>query len=155
MINRTTCQREILAAVNHLIQLKESVKKGHDEEKLREYGLNGYSLSELHVIQCIGNAGLLNITAISQKMKMTKGAISKICAKLLQRALVEKLKLVDNQKEIYFNLTLEGKQVFVAHEELHQQVESNWLKILENYSDEEHLVIKRFIIDVAYAMERN
>ncbi|MBI6547208.1 MarR family transcriptional regulator [Xenorhabdus lircayensis] len=148
MFNRKVCQCEILAAVNHLIHLRDSVKQGHDEETLREYGISGYSLSELHVIQCIGAAGLLNITSISQAMKMTKGAISKICAKLLQRSIVEKLKMVDNQKETYFSLSIKGKRIFAAHEKLHQQAEAKWLQMLENYSAEELLIIKRFVVGV-------
>ncbi|MBD2797904.1 MarR family transcriptional regulator [Xenorhabdus sp. 18] len=121
----------------------------HNEEALREYGLSGYSLSELHVIQCIGESGLLNITSISQVMGMTKGAISKICAKLFQRSIVEKLKMVDNQKETYFSLTDERKQIFAAHEKLHQQAEARWLKLLENYSLAEWMTIKQFIADMA------
>ncbi|MBD1228999.1 MarR family transcriptional regulator [Xenorhabdus griffiniae] len=149
MSNSTVYQREILAAVNHLIQLRDGIKRGHNEETLREYGLSGYSLSELHVIQCIGESVLLNITSISQALGMTKGAISKICAKLLQRSIVEKLKMVDNQKETYFSLTDEGKQIFSAHEKLHRQIEARWLQILENYSPEELMTIKRFIADIS------
>ncbi|MDC9598456.1 MarR family transcriptional regulator [Xenorhabdus anantnagensis] len=152
MNNRTVYQREILTAVNHLIHLRGSTKRGHHEEALREYGLSDYSLSELHVIQSIGVSGLLNITSISQAMGMTKGAISKICAKLLQRSIVEKLKMADNQKETYFSLTDDGKRIFAAHEKLHQQAEARWLKLLENYSAEELMTIKRFIVDIADMM---
>ncbi|MBD2812422.1 MarR family transcriptional regulator [Xenorhabdus sp. Vera] len=155
MINSTACQREILAAIHHLIHLRNDVKQGHDKEKLREYGISDYSLSELHVIQCIGDSGLLNITAISQAMKMTKGAISKICAKLIQRVILEKLKMVDNQKESYFSLTIEGKKVFVAHEKLHRQAEAKWLQILENYSVEEQLLIKQFVLDVVETVDHS
>ncbi|OTA17460.1 MarR family transcriptional regulator [Xenorhabdus vietnamensis] len=152
MNNRTAYQREILTAVNQLIHLRDSTKRGNNEETLREYGLTGYSLSELHVIQSIGVSGLLNITSISQAVGMTKGAISKICAKLLQRSIVEKLKMVDNQKETYFSLTNDGKQIFVAHEKLHQQAEDRWLQILENYSSEELMIIQRFIVDIVGIM---
>ncbi|AOM42108.1 MarR family transcriptional regulator [Xenorhabdus hominickii] len=148
MINNTACQHEILSAVNQLIHIRDNVRQGHDEETLREYGISDYSLSELHVIQCIGNSGLLNITAISQAMKMTKGAISKICTKLLQRSIVEKLKMVDNQKETYFRLSDEGKWAFAAHEKLHQRAEAKWLQLLENYSAEELMTIERFLMDV-------
>ncbi|CAM3787358.1 MarR family transcriptional regulator [Xenorhabdus thuongxuanensis] len=141
-------QREILAVVNHLIHLRDGTKGRSNEKTLSEYGLSGYSLSELHVIQCIGKSVLLNITSISQALGMTKGAISKICAKLLQRSIVEKLKMVDNQKETYFSLTDEGKQIFATHEKLHQQAEARWLQILENYSPEELITIKRFIADI-------
>ncbi|WP_340617308.1 MarR family transcriptional regulator [Xenorhabdus entomophaga] len=155
MTNSTVHQREILAAVNHLIHLRDNIKQRHDEKTLREYGISDYSLSELHVIQCIGESGLLNITAISQTVKMTKGAISKVCAKLLQRSLVEKLKMVDNQKETYFRLTGEGRRLFDLHEKLHQQAEARWLQKLESYSAEELRIIKRFVMDVIGIIEHS
>ncbi|MEQ1976873.1 hypothetical protein [Xenorhabdus sp. SGI240] len=70
------------------------------------------------VNQRIGESVLLNIISISQTLGMTKGAISKISAKLLQRPIVEKR---------------------------HRQIEARGLQILENYSPEELMTTRRFI----------
>ncbi|MCG3462932.1 hypothetical protein L7G72_13965 [Xenorhabdus bovienii] len=85
-------------------------------------------------------------------MKMTKGTILKICAKRLRRSIVEKLKMVDNQKETYFSLTFEEKRDFVAYELLREKAEERWLKILKNYSEEELVIIRQFITDMVGVM---
>ncbi|MBD2794210.1 MarR family transcriptional regulator [Xenorhabdus szentirmaii] len=151
----TTRQRELLAAINHLMHLRSGARQGYDEKTLHKHGLGGYSLSELHVIQHIGVSGLLNVTAISQRMQMTRGAISKICAKLLLRSVLEKSKMSGNQKETHFSLSIEGKKVFSEHEKLHKLAEEKWMKVLANYSEEELMVIKRFITDVSEAVEHS
>ena len=79
------------------------------------------TLSELHVIACIGKQGQVNVTAISQEMDMTRGAISKISTKLLQRGYLVKKQRADNQKEVHFQLTPMGDEIFRLHEELHEQ----------------------------------
>ncbi|SCN31449.1 Transcriptional regulator, MarR family [Bacillus cytotoxicus] len=111
------------------------------------------SLSELHVIECIGNKGLINVTAITEEMGMTKGAISKICTKLFNKKYVEKMKMLDNQKEIFFCLTESGNEIYRAHEKLHQQVEEKWLFLLNQYTEEELLFIQRFVRDVGAHLE--
>ncbi len=82
----------------HFLHKKEEHLKRQNEKFLRETGVSSMSLSELHVIECIGKNGLMNVTAITTEMGMTKGAISKICTKLFQKQFVEKMQMLDNQK---------------------------------------------------------
>ena len=65
----------------------------------------------------------MNVTAITTEMGMTKGAISKICTKLFQKQFVEKMQMLDNQKEIFFRLTESGNEIYKAHDKLHKQAE--------------------------------
>lgn len=81
---------------------REEHLKGQNEKFLSETGVSGMSLSELHVIECIGKNGLMNVTAITIEMGMTKGAISKVCTKLFQKKFVEKMQMLDNQKKFSF-----------------------------------------------------
>ncbi len=127
--------------------------KENNEKFLRETGVSGMSLSELHVIECIGQNGLMNVTAITTEMGMTKGAISKICTKLFQKQFVEKMQMVDNQKEIFFRLTERGNEIYKAHEKLHKQAEEKWLLLLDGYTKEEQDFIQRFIKDVSDRLE--
>ncbi|WP_459500339.1 MarR family transcriptional regulator [Bacillus sp. C1] len=153
-MERTNEQREILAEIRTLFHKKEEYMKEKGDCFLRETGVSGMSLSELHVIQCIGRKGLINVTAITEEMGMTKGAISKICTKLFQKQFVEKMKMVDNQKEIFFRLTESGNEIYVAHETLHQQAEEEWLLLLSKYTEEELAFIQRFVKDIANHLKR-
>ena len=87
---------------SYTLHKREEHLKGQNEKFLRETGVSGMSLSELHVIECIGKNGLMNVTAITIEMGMTKGAISKVCTKLFQKKFVEKMQMLDNQKKFSF-----------------------------------------------------
>ncbi|CAI8888349.1 MULTISPECIES: MarR family transcriptional regulator [Bacillus] len=153
-MDRTVRQIEILSDIRTLFHKQEEHMKGNDERFLRETGVSGMSLSELHVIQCIGKKGLMNVTAITEEMGMTKGAISKICTKLFNKQFVEKMRMLDNQKEIFFRLTDNGNEIYMAHEKLHQQAEEKWLLLLNQYTEEELSLIQRFVKDVGSHLEK-
>lgn len=89
-----------------------------------------------------------NLTTISEYMAMTRGAVSKICSRLQKKGAIEKIKLADNQKEIFFILTSEGERLFHAHEVLHQQSQARWSALFEQYDQHEKRAIKRFFTDV-------
>ncbi|MDN9009849.1 MarR family transcriptional regulator [Brevibacillus laterosporus] len=112
------------------------------------------TLSELHVIACIGKHGQVNVTAISQEMDMTRGAISKISTKLLQRGYLVKKQRADNQKEVHFQLTPMGDEIFRLHEELHEQAERRIERFLQKYSSSELAFIDRLLSD-AIAEHKN
>ncbi|QWU43679.1 MULTISPECIES: MarR family transcriptional regulator [Bacillus] len=152
-MERTTKQMEILSDIRTLLHKKEEHLKENNEKFLLETGVSGLSLSELHVIECIGKTGVMNVTAITAEMGMTKGAISKICTKLFQKQFVEKMKMLDNQKEIFFRLTERGAEIYKAHEKLHKQAEEKWLLLLDGYTKEEQDCIQRFIKDVTGHLE--
>ncbi|AUM64469.1 MarR family transcriptional regulator [Brevibacillus laterosporus] len=131
----------------------------HEENlKQRRTGLlkltGELTLSELHVIACIGKQGQVNVTAISQEMDMTRGAISKISTKLLQRGYLVKKQRADNQKEVHFQLTPMGDEIFRLHEELHEQAERRIERFLQKYSSSELAFIDRLLSD-AIAEHKN
>ena len=82
-----------------------------------------------------------------------EGAISKICTKLFQKQFVEKMQMLDNQKEIFFSLTESGNEIYKAHEKLHKLAEEKWLLLLDGYTKEEQDFIQRFIKDVSGHLE--
>ena len=57
------------------------------------------SLSELHVIECIGKNGLMNVTAITTEMGMTKEQSLKFVQSCFKKQFVEKMQMLDNQKK--------------------------------------------------------
>lgn len=105
------------------------------------------SLTELHVIQCIGLGGDANVTAISQKIGVTKSAVSKITAKLLTKELITRYQLHGNQKEVYFRLSRQGEAVFSIHEQQHQNISSEWKAFLGRYTAEELAFLHRLLQD--------
>lgn len=105
------------------------------------------SLTELHVIQCIGLSNNVNVTGISQKIGVTKSAISKITTKLLKKGLVTRYQFHDNQKEVYFRLSEQGEAVFTIHEQQHQKIGNEWKRFLGKYTAEELAFLHRLLQD--------
>ena len=116
----------------------------HNQEGL----FDKISLAEVHCIDWIGMIDHPNVTKISEKMGLTRGAISKISKKLLSKGLIENYQEPDNNKEIYFQLTESGQSVYDKHKKIHNRARQEWLDFFEHYSDEEQAAILRFFTEI-------
>ncbi|MDU2063312.1 MAG: MarR family transcriptional regulator [Sporomusaceae bacterium] len=103
------------------------------------------TLAEAHCIDKIGSIEYANVTKVAAEMGMTRGAISKITKKLLNKKLIASYQKPDNNKEIYFSLTQLGKQAYEAHKTCHEQIRKEKLAILSTYSESEQAIILRFL----------
>lgn len=148
MAKENVTTQDLLKGLSDFLHLKDERTDSSHKKVLEENGLDNYSLTELHVIHCIGEESMRNLTTISEYISMTRGAVSKICSRLQKKGAIEKIKLADNQKEIFFILTAEGERLFHAHEVLHQQSQAKWSALFEQYDQQEKQAIKRFFSDV-------
>ena len=93
-------------------------------DKLRTHDdLVGYDHSELNCLQCIGTMEHPNVTALAERMQMTRGAISKIIQKLSDKGAVASYQLPGNRQKVYYVLTDLGRSLFDRHEIRHRQWE--------------------------------
>ena len=76
---------------------------------------------EIHTIQVIGKNPGINITALAEKMDVTKGAVSQIITKLAKKGLVRKTYAPGNAKEVVPELTDLGRVGFRNHERFHME----------------------------------
>nr|WP_242864442.1 MarR family transcriptional regulator [Clostridium botulinum] len=104
-----------------------------------------YGVSEIHCIDFIGKIENLNVTKISDNMNMTRGAISKICKKLLNNKLIDKYKKPENDKEIYFKLTKSGEELYKCHEIRHKKWEERNNNFFKNVDREEQEIVASFL----------
>jgi len=70
------------------------------------------SFSELNLITLIGEHENINITELAAKYGATKGAVSKMVKKLAAKNIVQKSRLLDNEKEVLLSLTDLGAALF-------------------------------------------
>lgn len=148
MAKENVTTEDLLKGLSDFLHLKDEQADSVHKKVLKENGLDNYSLTELHVIHCIGEESMRNLTTISEYMSMTRGAVSKICSRLQKKGAIEKIKLADNQKEIFFILTTEGERLFHAHEVLHQQSQAKWSALFDQYDQSKKQAISRFFVDV-------
>nr|WP_242704524.1 MarR family transcriptional regulator [Enterococcus sp. 665A] len=110
-----------------------------------EESLKGYTSSEVHCVEFIGNHPLSNVTQLAEGMYMTRGAISKLTKKMVKKGLIESYQKPDNKKEIYFDLTEQGKRVFQIHEALHNEFQNRDKVVFDQLTEEQFTGILRFI----------
>ncbi len=128
-----------------------------------EESLKDYKPSEVHYIECIGRNVDSNVTKLAESLYMTRGAISKMTKKLIEKGIIESYQKPDNKKEIYFRLTEKGQRIYKVHEELHKEFQErdkavfeqvteeqfdSMLSFVENYSNHLDAEIKKLDIDI-------
>ena len=89
-------------------------------KKSYEY-CEGISLypTEIHTIEYIALTSSTNMTDIANQMGLTKGAVSKMIAKLESQGLLERYKYQPSQKDIYIHLTELGVRAYEGHKAYH------------------------------------
>lgn len=105
------------------------------------HGTTPLRTAPIHLIDMIGKHPQDNLTELAQRLGITKGAVSQMASSLERKGLIMKLKSPENQKNILFQLTDEGKKVYNGHEEYHKELYHRLGSILDQFSDSE---LKRF-----------
>lgn len=107
-----------------------------------------YQLSEIHVIDLITHIKSPNVTTIAANLNMTRGAVSKIMARLMTRGDVVSFQEPDNQKNVYFRLTERGEIVQNVHRLFHERARTHVKEFFSRYSPQELQIIEMFMSDV-------
>ena len=110
-----------------------------------EESLKGYKPSEVHYIECIGRNADSNVTKLAESLYMTRGAISKMTKKLIQKGIIESYQKPDNKKEIYFRLTEQGQRIYKVHEKLHKEFQERDKSVFEQVTEEQFESMLKFV----------
>ena len=102
-----------------------------------EASLKGYTSSEVHCIEYIEKNVDSNVTKLAESFFMTRGAISKLTKKLIEKGLIESYQNSDNKKEIYFRLTEQGKVIYKIHENLHKEFQERDKAVFAQITEEQ------------------
>lgn len=129
--------------LEHTEQLIKKFSDGDDEEKqwliktvdspVLKSILPNMTVLMLHVLDAIGKYEPVNSITISNKMDIPKGTVSKITRKLIELQLIKGGRLPNNKKEIIFQTTTLGNELFETHKELHTKIEKNMIRFLSQY----------------------
>ena len=110
-----------------------------------EESLKGFKAAEVHYIECIGKNDDSNVTQLAESLYMTRGAISKMTRKLIEKGIIESYQKPDNKKEIYFRLTSYGKEVYTIHDTLHKQFQQRDQVVFDQITAEQFDSMLQFI----------
>lgn len=93
--------------------------------------------SEIHILDAIGNGTGNNVTVLSQKFGITKGAVSQVVNKLHEKNLIKKEKNPGNAKEIILSLTDEGRNAFKIQDDQNKNFEYEFFNYFKNLKQDE------------------
>lgn len=110
-----------------------------------EKELQGYKLNEIDLIEKIALIPNPNVTKLAAASYMTRGAISKLTKKMIEKGLIENYQSPENKKKIYFRLTAAGDTLNRRHQKLHEEFAQRDAAAFVNMTDEEFDTVFRFI----------
>lgn len=93
--------------------------------------------NEIHTVEYIAVTSSTNMTDIANRMGLTKGAVSKMIAKLENQGLLERYKYQPSQKDIYIHLTELGVQAYEGHRIYHTAMDKQLADYFSTL-DQEH-----------------
>lgn len=145
----------IACEIETLIGQFEEKKYYHNEENISQLlkeneiiNIDHISIIECHVISCIASIREANGITIAEKLKMTRGGISKIANRLIEKNLITTYKDEINKKKVFYKLTPLGEKVDRIHNQLHRENHESLCTIASNYNSQEQDIILRFIKDL-------
>ena len=126
------------------------------EKMPRKFGTDEpMSISEIHMIELIGDTEDLSVTDISRHLNVTKGAVSQSLKKLEARGVVRKNQDPGNRSRVIVSLTAKGQTAFWAHKHWHETMDGGFLKYVQEMKEKDLHVVIQFLERVeAFLQER-
>lgn len=119
------------------------------DKKTRNYGTDqALHNAEIHMIKAIYENKNIHVTALADKLGVTKGAISQVLLKLQKKGMIVKEKDPKNLSRILLNVTAKGEIAHKTHLEIHKQFNQIFKEVIDGFEEEEIVVIRKFLDDL-------
>ena len=93
--------------------------------------------SDIHLIDMAGRFPEENLKSLAERLGVTKGAISQMVSKLEGKGYFFRVKRDENKKNVFLELTPEGREIFSWHTELHNRLHQEFLFDVAQVSEQE------------------
>ena len=90
-----------------------------------------------------------NATDIANTLNVTRGGVSRIAKRLIQEALIKEIRKKENLKEIHYQLTIKGQDIYKVQLKLIEKINYEHLKIIQSFSKEEQQTIAKYLKQVS------
>ena len=101
--------------------------------------------AEVHMIEIIGTYEKITTTKLAEVLGITKGAVSQVTRKLLEKDLITKIPSKEKVNEVLISLTEKGRIVYSYHQDMHKEMLSKIDEILCELSEEGKLALNKII----------
>lgn len=110
------------------------------EEKCLRIEFSDLSISEMHVIDNIGENKERTMSDTAKDLRVTSGTLTTAVDNLIKKGYVERRRSVEDRRVVKIKLTEKGMEAFKAHADFHKDLVISALQQLD--SNEEGLLIK-------------
>ena len=112
-----------LATLNELFTTTYRSVLKVEEVMLRHLSNNSLTLSEMHMLECIGKrAGDVTITDIAQELDVTPPSVTMAVKRLEKKGFLTKARSEEDGRRVRVRLTEEGRRAETAHRYFHRQM---------------------------------
>ncbi|MEA5016812.1 MAG: MarR family transcriptional regulator [Candidatus Limiplasma sp.] len=122
-----------------------------EEEKKKPMDYGGGILlghAEVQFLETVARYPDENVSELSERLGITKGAVTQTVAKLAQKELLESIQREDNRQKKYFLLTRKGEEVIRSHQRHHRQANQRLCRFIAGLDAKEAGAVFRFLENV-------
>lgn len=117
------------------------------EDRKRCYGTDTeLTRKEIHTIYTIGNNSGINVTQLAKLQGVTKGAVSQMIYKLVDKGYVKKSVSKNSDTEVMLELTEAGRVAYDAHNQYHKETQEDFFLLLKNMPEETYQQMLEILI---------
>lgn len=121
-------------------------KYNQTESKKMCYGTDTkLTRKEIHTINAVGNNAGINVTTLAKMQGITKGAVSQMVYKLVEKGYMVKSVSPDSDAEVRLELTELGMVAYDAHNEYHKQAQEEFFMLLKDMPDNTYNQMKNIM----------
>ena len=142
---------KIIHEIENIIEVFDQERKNYSNlilnkvlETNNSSNLKELSQTECHIIAYIALESQINAITIAERMKMTRGGISKSLVTLEDKGLLVPYQLEGNNKKKYYKLTELGQFINEKHLEWHHNQEKKLIHCINQFSQWEQEIILKF-----------
>ena len=93
-----------------------------EERVLQNEKCRNLSISELHLIEKIGEKSVMTVTQLAEKLDITLPSVTAAINKLCLKGYVKKTRSDEDRRTVWITLTETGKEVEAIHDEFHKEL---------------------------------
>lgn len=125
------------------------------ERKTHTYGTDEpLFIAEIHMVKAIREHPEAHLTALADRLGVTKGAVSQLVKKLEEKGMIVKDRDPANRARVVLSLTARGERAYSVHERAHRDFDDLVEGLLQGATAEERAFLQDFISRLTRALDR-
>ena len=92
------------------------------ENAIKTYSQGNVTITEVHILEAVEETRPATMGSIAKKLGIKTPSLTVTVKKLVNKALVERLRPEDDQRKVFLMLTKKGKEYYLKHKKFHKDM---------------------------------